>query len=64
MTEPGTSGLEKRAPSGELEFYSRSNQKNINDLQLIFQFDLAEISSAPEGVVFSSLDVLGTVTIH
>ena len=24
-TEPGISGLEKRAPSGELEFFSRSN---------------------------------------
>ena len=23
--EPGISGLEKRAPSGELEFFSRSN---------------------------------------
>ena len=55
--EPGTSGIEKTAPSGELEFSSRSNQKNIKKLQTFFQFDLGENSSSPEGAVFSRPDV-------
>ena len=31
-TKPGTSGLERTAPSGELELFSRSNYKNISKL--------------------------------
>ena len=55
--EPGTSGLEKTAPSGELEFFDRSTQNNL--LQF-FQFDLEENSSSPEGAVFSRPDVPGS----
>ena len=60
MPEPGISGLEKRDPSGELEYFARSNQKKINELLLIFQFDLEENSSSPEGAVFSRPDVPGS----
>ena len=34
--EPGTSGLEKTAPSGELEFRSISNKKNFSELLWFF----------------------------
>ena len=58
--EPGTSGLEKTAPPGELEFSSTLNQKNICNLQMFFQFDLEKNSSSLEGAVFSRPDVPGS----
>ena len=56
-SEPGISGLDKRAPPGELEFCSRSNQKNISSLLLFFQFELEQNSCSPEGAVFSRPDI-------
>ena len=56
-TEPGTSGLERTAPTGELEFSSRSIQKNNSKLIMFFQFDLENNSSSTEGAVFSRQDV-------
>ena len=59
-SEPSTSGLEKTAPPGELEFSSRSNQKNNRKLLMFFQIDLEKNSSSPEGAVFSRPDVPGS----
>ena len=58
--EPGTSGLEKTAPSGELEFSSRSNQKINSNSLMFFQFDLAKNSCSPEGALFSRPDIPGS----
>ena len=60
QAKPGTSGLEKTAPSGELEYFSRSKQKNIIDLLLFFQSYLDKNSSSPEGAVFSRADLPGS----
>ena len=35
-TEPDTSDVEKTAPPGELEFFSRSSQKNISNFSMFF----------------------------
>ena len=59
-SEPDTSALEKAAPPGELEFFSRANQKNMCNFLMFFQFDLEENSSSPGGAVFSRPDVPGS----
>ena len=59
--EPGTSGQEKTAPSGELEFSSRSNQKINSKSLMFFYFDLEKNSSSPEGALFSRPDIPGSV---
>ena len=58
VSEPGKSGLEKTAPSGELEFSSRSYQKINSKSLMFFQFDLEKNSSSPEGALFSRPDIL------
>ena len=58
--EPVISGLEKIAPHGELEFFSRSIQKNIDNFLLFLQFDLDENSSSPERTIFSRPDIPGS----
>ena len=39
--EPGASGLEKTAPSVELEFFSRSNQNKTKDWALVHERELS-----------------------
>ena len=58
--EPSTSGLEKAAPPGELDFLSRSNQKNNMNLLMFFQIDLETNSSSPEGAACSRPDLSGS----
>ena len=48
------------AHQGELEFFSKSIQKNISNLVLFLQFDLEENSSSPGGAVFSRPDIPGS----
>ena len=57
MAESGISGLEKIAPSGELEFSASSNSKNNSKLLMFFWFDLEQNSSSPGGAGFSRQDI-------